>query len=97
MKTAAGALALYLAALVILFVSMRQAPARVGKVMSHVPGPAFAILPMEWMWCKAREGGLRVGDAAPDFTLKTLDGKQSVRLSALRQAQPVVLVFGSYT
>lgn len=96
-KAAAGALVLYLAALLILFVSMHQAPAKVGRVMSRVPGPAFAILPMEWMWCQAREGALRVGDVAPDFTLKTLDGKQSVQLSARRGAQPVVLVFGSYT
>ena len=38
-----------------------------------------------------------VGDLAPDFKLKTLDGKRTVRLRAHRGQQPVVLIFGSYT
>ncbi len=42
-------------------------------------------------------GGPSVGDAAPDFTLKTTDGKSEVRLSAFEGKRPVVLVFGSYT
>jgi peroxiredoxin len=44
-----------------------------------------------------REGPLKVGDTAPDFALKTLDGKSTVKLSALRGKMPVALVFGSYT
>jgi peroxiredoxin len=40
---------------------------------------------------------VRVGDAAPDFKLKTLDGAREVQLSAFRGKRPVVLVFGSYT
>ena len=40
---------------------------------------------------------VHVGDLAPDFKLKTLDGKRTVRLRALRGQQPVVLIFGSYT
>lgn len=36
------------------------------------------------------------GEAAPDFTLKTLDSK-SVRLSELAAKSPVILEFGSYT
>ncbi|NQT54514.1 redoxin domain-containing protein [bacterium] len=43
------------------------------------------------------EGSLKVGDPAPDFTLKQLDGKGTVALSSLRGKRPVVLVFGSYT
>ena len=39
---------------------------------------------------------LQVGDAAPDFKLKSKDGKQEVQLSKLRD-KPVVLIFGSYT
>ena len=39
----------------------------------------------------------RVGDKAPDFTLKSPDGKQTVTLSKLIGKKPVVLVFGSYT
>lgn len=39
---------------------------------------------------------LQVGDPAPDFKLKSKDGKQEVQLSKLRD-KPVVLIFGSYT
>jgi peroxiredoxin len=44
-----------------------------------------------------REGLLQVGDDAPDFTLKTLDGTADVQLSTYRGECPVALVFGSYT
>ena len=37
-----------------------------------------------------------VGDAAPDFTLRTKDARSELTLSDLR-GKPVVLVFGSYT
>ncbi len=40
---------------------------------------------------------LKVGDRAPDFTLKTPDGKKSVTLSEHKGNRPVALVFGSYT
>jgi hypothetical protein len=39
---------------------------------------------------------IKPGDVAPDFTLKSPDGKKTVSLSGLR-GKPVVLVFGSYT
>lgn len=39
----------------------------------------------------------QVGDVAPPFRLKTLDGKQEVELASLRGKRPVVLFFGSYT
>jgi hypothetical protein len=35
---------------------------------------AFAVLPFETLWMNARAGHLQVGDAAPEFNLKTLDG-----------------------
>ena len=38
-----------------------------------------------------------VGDVAPDFELKRVEGEGTVRLSAVVRSQPVVLVFGSYT
>ena len=41
--------------------------------------------------------GPKVGEFAPDFALKTLDGKRIVKLSDFRGREPVVLVFGSYT
>jgi hypothetical protein len=34
---------------------------------------------------------------APDFTLKTQDGKRRIRFSELRGRKPTVLVFGSFT
>ena len=40
---------------------------------------------------------LAVGDKAPDFTLKTRDGRATVTLSDWQGKKPVALVFGSYT
>ncbi|MFC1718593.1 hypothetical protein ACFL6S_33365 [Candidatus Poribacteria bacterium] len=44
-----------------------------------------------------RTPGPDVGQDAPDFTLKTLDGKRTVKLSDFKGEERVVLVFGSYT
>ena len=44
-----------------------------------------------------REGTLKVGDPAPDFTLSSPDGKTTMALSSFRGKKPVVLVFGSFT
>lgn len=41
--------------------------------------------------------GPKIDDPAPDFTLKTQDGKESIRLGSLLGKKPVVLVFGSFT
>ena len=79
-----------------LAIVMRQPPDKFGAVMAKVPPIAFAVLPFETLWMNARAGQLQVGDPAPDFTLKTVDGAKQVALSSLR-GQPVVLVFGSYT
>ncbi len=40
---------------------------------------------------------LAVGEVAPVFTLKSLDGKSESDLTKLRKEKPVVLLFGSYT
>jgi cytochrome oxidase Cu insertion factor (SCO1/SenC/PrrC family) len=45
---------------------------------------------------RPRDGNLKVGDAAPDFTVKDVEGKKTVKLSELR-GKPVVLIFGSCT
>lgn len=37
------------------------------------------------------------GEMAPDFELRSPDGKSAVRLSSFRGGKPVVLVFGCYT
>jgi hypothetical protein len=81
-----------------LAVAMRQPPDTFGAIMAKVPGPvAFLVLPFETLWMSARAGHLQPGDAAPDFTLKSLDGSSPVRLSSFRDKNPVVLIFGSYT
>jgi hypothetical protein len=39
----------------------------------------------------------QVGQMAPDFELKSPDGKQTIRLSSFRGQRPVVVIFGSHT
>jgi hypothetical protein len=41
--------------------------------------------------------GPKLDESAPDFTLKTNDGKADVTLSRLTGPKPVVLIFGSFT
>jgi hypothetical protein len=41
--------------------------------------------------------GPKLEQTAPDFSLKTLDGKETVRLSDRFGKQPIVLVFGNFT
>ena len=40
---------------------------------------------------------LKVGQQAPQFTLKSLDGKSETRLKDYQDKKPIVLIFGSYT
>ena len=42
------------------------------------------------------DGGPMPGDLAPDFTLNTKDGTQSITLSE-QVGRPTVLIFASYT
>jgi hypothetical protein len=90
-------LAIYALFLTGVFVVMRQPPDRFGQIMKRMPMPLFMLVPFESMWNLARGGQLQVGDAAPDFDLRTHDKRGRVRLSAFRGEKPVVLVFGSYT
>lgn len=39
----------------------------------------------------------KVSEDAPDFTLETRDGGESIRLSQFEGDRPVVLIFGSWT
>ena len=39
----------------------------------------------------------KIGQLAPDFKLKSLDGKSTTTLSDYRGKKPVILFFGSYT
>jgi cytochrome oxidase Cu insertion factor (SCO1/SenC/PrrC family) len=54
------------------------------------------ILGAEAQSPRPRQGDLKVGDAAPHFTLKDVQGKRDVTLSDLK-GKPVVLIFGSCT
>ena len=45
---------------------------------------------------KRRDGDLKEGAAAPDFSIRDVEGKKGVKLSDLR-GKPVVLIFGSCT
>lgn len=77
--------------------AMHEPPERFGRFMSRMPVAIFLVAPFETMWTRARAGSLRVGDAAPDFNLPTLDKTAHVSLSSFQSGKPVVLVFGSYT
>lgn len=77
--------------------AMHRPPEAFARVMSHLPWQVFLILPFETLWSHARAGSLHPGDAAPDFTLTKLDKSSTVQLSVLDHAQPVVMIFGSYT
>lgn len=89
-----GAYGLFLA---VMFVVMLQPPLRFGQLMRHFPMWAMPLMPFEAMWNVARRGATRVGDVAPDFTLRTVDRQADVTLSSHRGNRPVVLIFGSYT
>jgi hypothetical protein len=77
--------------------AMRQPPEDFGRVMARMPMPAYFLFPFETMWTDARKGFLKTGEAAPDFTVQTLDTAAPVKLASLWSEKPVVLVFGSYT
>jgi hypothetical protein len=96
-RLAAVLLGIYALFLVGMFAAMCQRPERFGQIMKHVPMPTMMVVPFEPMWNVARGGGLKVGDAAPEFTLATVDRKAEVSLSSFRGKKPVALIFGSYT
>src|SRR5271154_7016326 len=67
-----------------LFAIMRQSPETFARFMAKIPGPvAFLVLPFETLWTQARAGDLKVGDHAPDFSLRKLDKTATVQLSTL--------------
>jgi hypothetical protein len=80
-----------------LYAAMRQPPEVFGAIMSRMPTAAMAVLPFKPLWMSARGGRLRIGDAAPDFSLRPLHGDGVVTLSHEYVSKPVVLIFGSYT
>src|SRR5438552_10551706 len=91
-----AAVMVYAAMTLALWAAMRKPPDEFAQIMAHMPAPLFMVLPFKPMWLSVRAGSLRVGDAAPDFQLETVDRKSRSRLSDER-GKPVVLIFGSYT
>lgn len=89
--------AVWLALCAGLAIAMRQPPETFGRIMMHVPGPAFIVFPFETLWSWARAGRLHTGDPAPDFHLPTLDKTAYLQLASAQAGKPLVLVFGSYT
>ncbi len=70
------------------------------------PAPAPASSgPSKWTLIKglfrqeigSLQAGPALGELAPDFTLKTVDGRDEVTLSKLVGPKPVVLVFGNFS
>ena len=55
--------------------------------------------PKNWAITKAlmARPAPEVGQPAPDFTLETRDGSETVTRSRFQGKRPLVLVFGSYT
>jgi hypothetical protein len=78
-------------------------PSDVRDMLAGDKGKGKRVSPQTWLQCLLAGDlgspleGPRVGQAAPDFTLATHDGKKLVTLSAFRGKQPVVLIFGSFT
>lgn len=72
-----------------------------GMAQGFLPGDAPTIPMLIEGLVRSEVGSLQegpsVGDAAPDFTLKTHDGMRTVRLSETLGSRPVVLVFGNFT
>jgi hypothetical protein len=61
------------------------------------PSPAILLKGLLSGEIGSMSEGPRIGRQAPDFTLKTQDGRRTIRLSDFRGKKPVVLVFGSFT
>jgi hypothetical protein len=77
----------------------KAAPRKAGKA------PRPTGMPSRWTLLKGlfsgEIGSLRegpaLGEKAPDFRLRSHDGKRTVTLSSFRGKKPVVLIFGSFT
>jgi hypothetical protein len=61
------------------------------------PSPAVLIRGLFAGEIGSMNEGPRVGEPAPKFVLKTVDGKETVELNKLIGTKPVVLVFGNFT
>jgi len=72
--------------------------AAVQKVMSgETAAKKLTEPPTEQPTARQRPPSLKVGDAAPAFKLKSLDGESETDMASFNGKKPVVLIFGSYT
>ena len=71
-----------------------------GKSGGQKPPPDFQQILFKGFFASevgSPFSGPHIDEPAPDFTLKTHDGKRAVTLSDFRGKKPVVLIFGSFT
>jgi alkylhydroperoxidase family enzyme/thiol-disulfide isomerase/thioredoxin len=61
------------------------------------PSPETLIRGLFHQEIGSLQPGPALGESAPDFALKTVDGKEELTLSKLIGPRPVVLVFGNFT
>jgi hypothetical protein len=73
------------------------APKPAARPSDAMPSKATLVLGLLSGELGSARPGPKVGDPAPDFTRKSPDGKQTVRLADFHGKKPVVLVFGSFT
>jgi hypothetical protein len=72
-------------------------PPSPAKGSGDEPSPLVLILGLLSGELGSLWEGPGINQQAPDFALRTQDGKRQVRLSEFRGKKPVVLVFGSFT
>lgn len=66
--------------------------------LSYLAGsPKDAIYMVRYALPHMHRGHLKVGDAAPDAKLLSLDGQRHFHIRERTGARPLVIIFGSYT
>jgi hypothetical protein len=72
-------------------------PARPSPGRSGRPSKAILVRGLFRQEIGSLQPGPKLDESAPDFTLKTSDGKEEITLSKLVGPKPVVLIFGNFT
>jgi hypothetical protein len=68
-----------------------------GYRPSDIPKPAVLVRGLFAGELGSMQEGPKLNEPAPDFTLKTVDGKETIQLARRIGPKPIVLVFGSFT